>query len=288
MVLPPLQPILGDYVRLLFHRFDSVPYTLPSSRSQLGTKQKNRLLSETGGKPLNNANLSASLKAKQKKQPMTEMPSSSISMPTTLVTAPTFQVPIAPIDTKPVSFSQTVMSSVSPSKVSPNTRKLVDTLYEGVEFVAPSDKQVAPIVDDKEIFRGRPLVPMPSVSDFRVSPTPSPTRALAVKVARPMQQPFKTLKTHGFYIRSGRIVVPDGASLVIYYNLQDTLHLYLGSDHIATVQADIDFEDDDLPFLVESDRLILPPGDYFDEFEASYTVSVVPDSIYSIDAYIPL
>jgi len=25
MVLPPLQPVLGDYVRLLFHRFDKVP-----------------------------------------------------------------------------------------------------------------------------------------------------------------------------------------------------------------------------------------------------------------------
>jgi hypothetical protein len=257
MVLPPLQPTLGAYVNLLFHRFD---------KPEIG----------------------ASAPTKQKKQPATEMPPTPSPRPSVLVTAPTFTPPIPPLATKPVQFSQTVMSGFSPSSISPNTRKLVDTLYEGVEPVLPSDKQVVPIVDDKEVVRGR-LTSMPSASDFRAkaSPTPSPSRPLSIRTARPVSQPFRSLKTHGFYIRSGRILIPGDGSLVVFTKYVDTFYLYLGSNHVATVRCDVDFEAEDFPFEVSTDRWVLPPGDYLHDIDCDFTVTVPTDSIYTIDSYLP-
>lgn len=261
MVLPPLQPTLGAYVNLLFRRFD-----LPSSTS--------------GG---------VIPSTKQKKQLESEMsPPSVPAVPSTLVTAPTFTVPIAPLNTKPVLFRQTVMSNISPSAISPNTRKLVDTLYEGVQHVSHSAKVVLH-ADAPEVARGRTLTSMPSVSDFKVrpSPTPSPNRALFVRTARPVQQAFRSLKTHGFYIRAGRYLIPPGGTLTIFPPLFDTFYLYLDGTHLATIQCDVDFELDDFAFEVKGERWVLPPGDYLHNIECDFTVTVPPQSMYTIDSYLP-
>jgi hypothetical protein len=215
-----------------------------------------------------------------------------VGVPLTLVTQPTLatEPPIVPRSTKP-SFDQTIMSSVSPSVLTPHTRQLVDTLYEGKESVPEQDKQVAPTVDDKEVYRGRTLTTMPSVSDF-VSPNPSPTRdhspykSTPIRTSRPVDQEFYRLKVEGFYLKPHHLVIPKGGFAYVVKNSPTYISFYISSHIAAQVRCDHEFDGTELPFTDRSTQWILRSGSYdFPEF--GMKVRVPANSTHTIESYIP-
>jgi hypothetical protein len=260
MSLPGLQPSLSLHFLAVSRLFSSAVISPCSenlnSEPQFTPKQKNPLPSE---------------------RLETHIPEA----PLTLVTAPTFELPTPPVNrgTKPVDFHQTVMSDVSPTAITPVSRQLLSHLYEEKQVVVESSLEAVP--------RGR-LTSMPSVSDFlpRPSPSPSPSRSITVRTSNPVDQPFSTLKTHGYYVRPGRIVVPQDGHVRVTPGSADYLHLYSADTRVAIVESEEELRFEDLPFTLLRGIWLLNPGDYhLPSYE--YRVSVPANSIYTLDSYTP-
>jgi hypothetical protein len=222
------------------------------------------------------------------------------SPPSMLLTRPTLSIPPAPnLDTKPSVSRRPTLPEVLPipvEQLSAHTRQLVDTLYEGLEIKSDdADKQVAPGPEEKEVVeppRGRALVTMPSVSDFILSRpitvSPSPSRGLVlVRDSRPMNQPTSKVKlTGGFYLRSGRLVIPPNFYVLTRSENSDIVQVYQNDRRILKVELSVELELTDLPFIVSDSTWKVPTGDY--NFpRTDFLISVLPSQSYRVHSFVP-
>jgi hypothetical protein len=217
-------------------------------------------------------------------------------VPVTLVTRPPLPPPVVNKSTKPQLQRRITTDHVLPvprEQLSAYSRQLVDTLYEGMEVSRDqSDKQVQPLVDDKEVVPPRSLVPMPSVSDFTAPSRSVSPSVMSMRTTRPFNQPFQRLTLEGgVYLRSGRLVLPPGFFCTVHPDETDFLRFHSISaegkrQFLARVELENYLDFSDLPFFESSGKWVLSAGDYiFPEMQMN--VSVREQSLYSVESFQP-
>jgi len=179
-------------------------------------------------------------------------------------------------------------ASAAPEVDSHSTLEVVDRApSSSAPEVIERPLSIVPSPVDGE-SRGRTLVHMPSVSDYAPSPSVSPS-CNVIRDSRPVGVGFDYLKlSGGFYLRSGRMLVPKGFWCSFSLSSLDIMEIYYHDDYLCQVEFGYTAGVDCFPNSVQTDSdVLVKPGNY-KNFELGWMqVSVPEDSDYKVLSYLP-